>query len=202
MEVAKSFKTVAISPLADLLPPMPVAAYEALKTDIATVGQLVAITAVQEGDVAHIIDGRHRFKACLELGIEPRIELFQGSDEDRRAVVASLNVHRRHMTDEQVAIVVAGLSQRGILQGPVPKLVAEAGIPKGTASVFRAKKVYASGNQTVIDAMEKGEVPIKVAAAAVSAKVFSAEEFDKRRNGTRGRFGGDADFRRLERGIL
>ena len=41
--------------------------YEGMKASIDAIGQLQPI-AVWQG---HVIDGAHRYRACLELGIEP-----------------------------------------------------------------------------------------------------------------------------------
>ena len=56
---------------------------------------------VKDGE---IIDGKHRYKACLELGIEPKfMELPQGiSPLD---YVISKNLRRRHLTADQRAVI-------------------------------------------------------------------------------------------------
>jgi ParB-like chromosome segregation protein Spo0J len=57
-------------PVADLFPLMTDDEYEKLKADIKANGLLVVIWAFK----GMIIDGRNRYRACLELSIEPRFQ--------------------------------------------------------------------------------------------------------------------------------
>lgn len=86
-------------PIAALLPEMDDSQFAELREDIRANGQLQAIT-VYEGK---ILDGRHRYRACREIGIPPRTELWDG--EDPAAYVLSLNVRRRHLTTSQRAML-------------------------------------------------------------------------------------------------
>ena len=49
-----------------VLPDMPSEQFEALKADIAERGVLVPIDVDEQG---HILDGHHRYRACVELGV-------------------------------------------------------------------------------------------------------------------------------------
>jgi len=51
-----------------------------------------------------ILDGRNRYKACLELGIEPDVCELEECD-DPVAYVISTNLHRRHLTKAQWAAI-------------------------------------------------------------------------------------------------
>ena len=55
-----------------------------------------------------ILDGRNRYKAATALGKEVRFEQYQG--DDALAFAISLNLHRRHMTESQRAMVAAKLA--------------------------------------------------------------------------------------------
>lgn len=55
-----------------------------------------------------IIDGRHRWRACSELGIE--CETMEYTDDDPFGFVVSLNLHRRHLNESQRAMVAAKLA--------------------------------------------------------------------------------------------
>src|SRR5215216_5543793 len=81
-----------IHPAAYLLPALSEDEYQSLKESIATNGQLLPIQLYQ----GKILDGIHRYRACTELGIEPKTIEADCSDPYRYAL--DLNVRRRHLT--------------------------------------------------------------------------------------------------------
>ena len=96
-------------PLADLFPKMGGDEFELLKRDIAEKGILEAILLAPDGS---IIDGRHRYKAGIELGYkDDQFEFNQlpegTGDQELVAIALSLNLHRRHLTQSQKAMVAA-----------------------------------------------------------------------------------------------
>jgi ParB-like chromosome segregation protein Spo0J len=91
-------------PLANLFPMMDDAALGELAGDIREHGLREAITTDAAGA---ILDGRNRYRACRLAGVEPRFEIFRG--DDPVAFVASRNLHRRHLTDDQRRMVAAKL---------------------------------------------------------------------------------------------
>lgn len=50
-----------------------------------------------------ILDGRNRWMACNELGIEPKFEQYTGSDPV--GYIVSKNLHRRHLTETQRGVI-------------------------------------------------------------------------------------------------
>lgn len=56
-----------------------------------------------------IIDGRNRYNACIELGIEPTYREWQGDESDLRSFVISANLHRRHLSESQRARIAADI---------------------------------------------------------------------------------------------
>lgn len=79
---------------ADAFPMMDAKRYEELKADIEKQGLRVPITLCD----GKILDGRNRNKACEELGIEAKCEVFTG---DPWAYVWSLNGERRDLVADQ-----------------------------------------------------------------------------------------------------
>jgi hypothetical protein len=93
-------------PVADLFPPMTETEYHELRASIQREGQHHPI--VVDGD--ELLDGRHRLRACAELGIEPRVIQFRtlGLTITSAAWIVSTNAHRRHLTpDQKLAILSA-----------------------------------------------------------------------------------------------
>lgn len=56
-----------------------------------------------------ILDGRNRFKACTELGIEPKFKEFEGDDVKACQFVLSQNIFHRHLTPGQRAVAALPL---------------------------------------------------------------------------------------------
>lgn len=81
-------------PAADSFPMMDSNRYTELVANIAEHGQLEPITLYD----GMILDGRNRYKACLEIGIEPKTRQYEG---DPWAYVWSLNGERRDLVAEQ-----------------------------------------------------------------------------------------------------
>jgi len=105
-----------------LLPKLPKEEYEALKHSIETEGQHYLITVNMDGI---ILDGHHRYKACLELGVEPKYEVKKFKNEllERKFVIES-NLLRRQLTTFQriemakpLIAIEKELAQRRILRG-------------------------------------------------------------------------------------
>ena len=86
-------------PLADLIPPMSEEEYTRLRDDIKEQGLLEAIT-LYEG---MILDGRHRYRACEEVGAGIATWEYDGDTPAR--YVITLNANRRHLTVTQRAAI-------------------------------------------------------------------------------------------------
>ena len=94
-------QTYEIHELADCLPSMPEDEFQALKNDISGLGVLEPIILLE----GKILDGRHRYRACQELGIECPVRVM--TDASPGDIVMSLNVFRRHLTASQRAMIGA-----------------------------------------------------------------------------------------------
>jgi ParB-like chromosome segregation protein Spo0J len=85
-----------------LFPEMSGEEFQRLVDDIAKHGQHMPIWT-HEGA---IIDGRHRYRACETLGIEPKVQEWDG-EGSLTSFVVGLNLHRRHLDTSQRAAVAA-----------------------------------------------------------------------------------------------
>jgi ParB-like chromosome segregation protein Spo0J len=99
---------IEIHPIALLLPAMSAEEYTALCNDIRERGLNNPIWLYEN----KILDGRHRYKACIEMKVEPRFQVYAGTTPVQ--FVLSENLHRRHLTS----------SQRGALAVEVEKYLA------------------------------------------------------------------------------
>lgn len=79
--------------------------YSALKADIESRGLLVPIETFN----GQLLDGRHRFRACKELGIEPDMVEVSLDGMSPAEYVWSVNGIRRHLTPSQRAAVAVEL---------------------------------------------------------------------------------------------
>ncbi|MGH3403219.1 MAG: ParB/RepB/Spo0J family partition protein [Streptosporangiaceae bacterium] len=83
---------------ADLFPLLTGAPFNKLVQDIRDHGQQEPIVVEQGTSI--ILDGRNRYRACKEAGIEPRI-IKLVPPHGAVAYIVSANLHRRHLTSAQ-----------------------------------------------------------------------------------------------------
>jgi ParB-like chromosome segregation protein Spo0J len=81
------------------IPDMAEDEFNALRDDIRANGLIEPIVMCD----GKILDGRHRYRACEDIGIEPRTVEYAGSDPFQ--FVTSVNVMRRHLTPSQRAMI-------------------------------------------------------------------------------------------------
>jgi len=108
--------------IATLFPHMSEVDRDHLRASLIQEGQLEDIL-VFEGK---ILDGRHRYETCLELGMEPRVREFDGDMAAAFSHSVALNLSRRHLTTVQRAAAGAGIKefQERIMAesaGPLPE---------------------------------------------------------------------------------
>lgn len=91
-----------LHPYCKILPEMPKDEYLQLVESIREHGLRHPIRIDEEN---RIVDGRHRYRACTELGYEPRIEVLHLEGEELIEWIIDTNVARRHLTPSQRAMV-------------------------------------------------------------------------------------------------
>ena len=161
-------------PAADLFPMMDGPSYELLKADIGEHGQREPVLVDQQG---RILDGRNRHQACVELGLAPKVKVYEGSEDNVLALVVSLNLHRRHLDAGQRAMVAARLAtlrdgQRAGagIQAPVAVTQAQAAkVMKVSRDSVQKARVVQQADPEVAKAVEAGEVSLNKAHKAVSS---------------------------------
>jgi len=89
--------------LSRVFPPMTEEEFAGLKESIREQGLSEPLLTYR----GKVVDGRHRYLACKQLGIEPRFREWEGSYEELVASVIARNVTRRHLTRSQRAAIAA-----------------------------------------------------------------------------------------------
>jgi hypothetical protein len=164
-------------PLADIFPLLDGKAYEAFRDNIHQHGQGDDIITFE----GKILDGRNRYRACLELGVTPRLREWDGKGSPAD-YVWSKNAERRHLTESQRAMAAAALlewkkkdAERRLLAGKAHGPVAN--LPQGRSrdqaadklkvsprSVQSATKVRQKGTPELVKAVQDGTVSVSAAA--------------------------------------
>jgi len=170
---------------ADLFPLLDGHEFDALVNDVKTNGLQIPIV-LHDGK---ILDGRNRHRACLQAGVEPRFEEFDGDDDDALALVVSLNLTRRHLTTPQRAALALTLlpmereqARRRMLAGGCgeehPPQDPAGGIAKGEAMAIAGARVGIS-KETVRQAARVAEAAPDVIEAMRDGVVRSMPEAER-----------------------
>jgi N6-adenosine-specific RNA methylase IME4 len=167
LEKADMIKT---HPAADVFPLLEGVEFDLLVADIRANGLIHPITVFRD----MILDGRNRYRACLEARVEPRFVEFDG--DDAIAFVVSVNIKRRHLDESQRAMVAARLAN--MREGrPWPSKDNSANFPNNisqhraaelvnvsTRSVTDARVVLDHGEPELVRAVDQGEIAVSLAA--------------------------------------
>jgi ParB-like chromosome segregation protein Spo0J len=92
-------------PLSAFFPPISDDDFNKLAGDIKLNGLHQPIVRYQ----GKILDGNNRYRACELVKIAPRFTDFNGDDAQARNFVISANIHRRHLSREDRAKIIAAL---------------------------------------------------------------------------------------------
>ena len=150
---------------AELFPLIQNADFEEFKIDIAENGLREPIW-LYEGK---ILDGRNRYRACLETNTELKTREYEGHDPI--GFVLSLNLKRRHLDTAQRAMVASRLAN--MRQGARTDLTEISAMSQPEAakllnvsadSVQFARKVLDQGSEALIQKVDAGELAVSAAA--------------------------------------
>ncbi len=145
-------------PLADIFPKLDGEEFAAVVADIKTNGLRQWIVLFDGA----ILDGRNRYRACIEAGVEPRFEQYTGNDP--LGYVISLNLTRRHLDASQRAMVAARIANLQDGQRKSASPIGERGVTQreaaellnvGKRSVERARQVIDAGTPELIEAVDR-----------------------------------------------
>jgi hypothetical protein len=155
-----------VHPAANIFPMMSPAELADLVGDIQVHGQHEPIVTYQ----GQILDGRNRWTACVEAGCEPLTREWDG-EGDPVAFVLSLNLHRRHLSESQRAMVAAKIANMGqgrpLENRPIGRISQGAAaemLNVGERSVRRAAAVIEVGTPELVAAVDAGRVAVSMAA--------------------------------------
>ena len=173
-------------PVADIFPAMSDAEFRELVEDIREHGQREPVWILED---KRVIDGKHRVKACAELGRSVEARVYHGEGDAIVDFVLSLNMVRRHLSINQKLAaahkaipmyreqakqrrlatlkrgeempVSANLRERE--EGKAADHVADV-FGVSPRSVERAETVYRDGVPELVQAFESDEVSVSAAA--------------------------------------
>jgi hypothetical protein len=182
-------------PVAEIFPLMPDADFELFCADIAENGLRDPIWTCND----KIIDGRNRYLACERTGVEPRFREYEGPPEKLVSFVVSLNLHRRHLSESQRAMVAARIAnlkdgqrasskEEAVTQAQAAQL-----LNVSKSSVERAAKVQTHGVPELAEKVDAGELPVSQA-----AKIAALPKGKQKRLIRKGRAAGQKILTRLK----
>jgi phage N-6-adenine-methyltransferase len=148
-----------------------------LAQDIEKNGQQFPIV-LHDGE---ILDGRNRFRACEHLGIAPEFKEYAG--DNPLSYVVSLNLHRRHLSESQRAMVAANIANMGAGRPTNNAQICAVSQPEAAAmvnvsrrSVQNARQVQNEGIPELINAVEQGDVSVSRASDISSYPIEEQKE--------------------------
>lgn len=169
--------TMELHPLCTFFPRMPDAEFAALREDIKANG-LRQMIVLHDG---MILDGSHRYRACIEAGVKPRFIDYSG--DNLLAFVRSVNLHRRHMTPGQQAVIVASMQDWALAQArggdrksdqsATLHFDSAAGRASESGASLRTQKMadkVVKADRDLAGQVGRGEVSLPAAVAKVEAK--------------------------------
>lgn len=125
--------------LAEVVPPMTEEEYSELKADIKAHGLREPITLCE----GKILDGKHRYRACRELGVEVKTRPLPKNGTPLEYIISE-NVKRRHLTTGQraaLALELRPLVERELAESETHRKSGAGGSRRGPALKVAAEYV-------------------------------------------------------------
>jgi len=167
-------------PVANVFPLMSDQEFADLVDDIRQHGLREPIWLHPDG---RIIDGRNRYLACREAGVEPRTRIWDGRGSLVEFVV-SLNLHRRHLDKSQRAIIALAIEER----------LAEEAEERRRAAISRARSAQSTVETVEIFPPSQSERALLAAEIAARKEDAKSREQAGKLVGVSGRYIQDAKF--------
>jgi len=157
-----------IHPAADLFPMVDAAEFAELCADIKERGLHQPITVYKDGT---LLDGRNRLLACYETHQEVVLDRYEGTDPVQFSL--SANLHRRHLSPGQKAMVACKLEE--LFAAEAKKRQREAGEQFGNGAKLVANLPQATEPPSEIPATQPAAKSRDKAAAVVGASGRSVQ---------------------------
>lgn len=148
-------------PLADMFPMIPEAERKLLADDIVTFGQRDPIILLD----GMVLDGRNRQWACGFADVAPVYEQYSG--DDPLNFVLSKNLHRRHLTESQRALIGAaivdfeqGMNRHTLPTDGISMRAAASKLSISDRAIRSAKRIRETAAPELLDAIRAGKVTI------------------------------------------
>ena len=189
MSAAEEIAGYRVHPIASMFPLIEGRAFDDLVEDIREHGLREPVVVDDDGV---LLDGRNRVRACEAAGVEITEDVHGGSDV--AGFIVSHNLHRRHLTDAQRALIAARMAnlqrgdfnQGGRVGTPIGGPDPEPAVTRSTAkdlmqvsegSLHRAKVITDKAIPEVADMAGQGQVSLDAGMRVAQLPPHEQERF-------------------------
>lgn len=187
MSAAEEIAGYRVHPIASMFPLIEGRAFDELVEDIREHGLREPVVVADDGV---LLDGRNRVRACEAAGVEIVEDVHGGSDV--AGFIVSHNLHRRHLTDAQRAMIAARMANLPTTGGRPPKtspigdVSPEPAVTRSTAkdlmqvsegSLHRAKVITEKAIPEVADMATQGHVSLDAGSRVAALPREEQEKF-------------------------
>jgi ParB-like chromosome segregation protein Spo0J len=180
----KADNWIEVHEFARLFPPMDADQFEELTEDIHKNGLRQPIMLYEK----KILDGVHRYKACIAADVRPRFAQFNGDEIEALNYVVSLNLRRRNLDKVQRSMIASKIADlrkgQHKEEGKLSLEEAAKQMDVSVRSAARARSVLYQGVEELKDAVEDKAISLEVGAEiARKPKVEQKKEVQRRTGG-------------------